>query len=248
MNEFPWPLPERLPSKIDPCPIVEAVVSLRFVSAEPWRNIPGLMAASLRGRYDKVTELPLTQLPETLRQQQAAFTYEPLLQYESPLFWIRLGPRMVSLTSRSFNYPGWNKFREELDWLWQAISLAGFIQEGERLSVRYVDFFEEDIFSLVFLSAFVAEKPIRGLEQSYTVVFPIRDATARLLLNNSAFLQDHVKVRRGSILDLDVWQSLSGSDISTAASAQVEHLHEAAKKLFFGLLKPDTLATLNPAY
>ena len=33
--KFPIPKPDRLPLKISPCPIVEAEVEIRFVSAEP---------------------------------------------------------------------------------------------------------------------------------------------------------------------------------------------------------------------
>jgi len=50
MNDsFPFVLPERLPVRIEPCPIVEAVFVVRFVSTESWTTMPGLIFARIRG-------------------------------------------------------------------------------------------------------------------------------------------------------------------------------------------------------
>jgi len=245
---FPIPIPERLPTQIEPCPIVEAAVELRFVSTESWRNLPGMLSPRLRKRYPHEIELPLAQLPESVRQQEGSFTYQPLLQYEGAEFLIRFGPRALSLITRTHKYPGWPRFREELTWLWEEMAAAGFVQEGERLGVRYVDFFTQDIFSLVVLDVSVDGQELEGLEQSFTAVVPWEKSTARLVLTSGAFLNDGKATRRGSILDLDVWQRLASENVFADAAAQVERLHDVNKKLFFGLLKPDFLATLNPVY
>jgi uncharacterized protein (TIGR04255 family) len=248
MNHFPIPIPERLPVRIDPCPIVEAAVEMRFVSSEPWRNMPGLLAPRLRKRYPESKELRLFQLPEAIRQQEAGFTYQPLVKYDGADFLIHFGPRVLTLNTRMQQYPGWPRIREELLWLWKEVADAGFVQEGERLGVRYIDFFAEDIFSLVVLQASVGGQEIVGVEQNFSVVAPWDNATARLVLTNGAFLNDGHEKRRGSVLDLEVWQALTSDDVFAGARMQVERLHEANKKLFFGLLKPDFLASLNPTY
>lgn len=244
----PIPIPERLPQEIEPCPIVEAAIELRYVSSEPWRNLPGLLSPRLRERYPQESELPLAKIPESIRQQEANFSYQPLLQYDGPNFLIRFGPRVLTLITRTHNYPGWERFREELTWLWGEAGAAGFVQEGERLAVRYVDFFAEDIFSLVVLNVSVAGHDFPASEQSVSAILPWEDSTARLVLANGAFLNDGRETRRGSILELDVWQRLASEDVFSDASAQVEKLHAVNKKLFFGLLKPEFLATLNPVY
>ena len=40
-SDFPIPIPDRLPLKIDPCPIVEAILEIRFVTSESWADIAG---------------------------------------------------------------------------------------------------------------------------------------------------------------------------------------------------------------
>jgi uncharacterized protein (TIGR04255 family) len=242
------PIPERLPKRIEPCPIVEAAVELRFVSTESWRNLPGLLSPRLRERYPQESELPLAQIPERIRQQEAIYTYQALLQYEGPEFLIRFGPRVLTLITRTHQYPGWQRFREELTWLWKTADAAGFVQEGERLGLRYVDFFSQNIFSLVVLGVSVAGRELAGLEQSFSVVVPWDESTARLVLANGAFLNDGRETQRGSILDLDVWQQLASEDVFPDALSRIENLHDVNKKLFFGLLKPEFLATLKPIY
>ena len=80
MNEdSPIATLERLPIKIHPCPIVEAILEIRFVTSESWRTLPGLLFASIRDRYPEQKDLPLAQLPEEIRRREPAFTYQPLV-------------------------------------------------------------------------------------------------------------------------------------------------------------------------
>ena len=71
-GDFPIPTPERLPTKIDPCPIVEAILEIRFVTSESWRTLPGLLFAHIRDRYPEQKDLPLAQLPKERRVVEAA--------------------------------------------------------------------------------------------------------------------------------------------------------------------------------
>lgn len=239
---------DRLPTRIKPCPIVEAAVEMRFVSNEPWRNMPGLLAPRLRGRYPQDSELPLAGMPEAVRLQDPNLAFQPLVQYESPKFLFRFGPRAATLITRPNQYPGWQLFRDELHWLWSQMADAQFVREGERLGMRYVDFFKEDIFLKLILNISVDDKAIRGVEQTYSVVVPDGDATARLVLANAALLRTGQEARKGSVLDLDVWRRLTSEDFFAEARTHIERLHDINKRLFFGLLKPDFLATLNPEY
>src|SRR2546425_12271057 len=93
-GDFPIPIPERLPAKINPCPIVEAILEIRFVTSESWRTLPGLLFGSIRGRYPEQKDLPLAQLPEEIRRREPAFTYQPLVQFLSRDFLIQFGPRV----------------------------------------------------------------------------------------------------------------------------------------------------------
>ena len=60
---FPIPAPDRLPVRINPCPIVEAIFEVRFTSKVAWATLPGMLYAQIRDKYPQQTQLPLAQLP-----------------------------------------------------------------------------------------------------------------------------------------------------------------------------------------
>src|SRR6266487_5438916 len=132
-NEFPIPTPDRLPIKIDPCPIAEAILEVRFVTSESWRTLPGLLFAHIRERYPEQKDLPLAQLPEEIRRHEPAFTYQPLVQFLGRDFLIQFGPRVVSLVTKPNQYPGWLAVEHEMTLLLKLLQKIGFIAEGERL-------------------------------------------------------------------------------------------------------------------
>jgi len=247
-GDFPIPTPERLPIKIDPCPIVEAILEIRFVTSESWRTLPGLLFAHIRDRYPEQKDLPLAQLPEEIRRREPAFTYQPLVQFLSRDFLIQFGPRVVSLVTKPNHYPGWAALQEEMTWLLTQLQKIGFISEGERIGVRYINFFGFDIFEKLRLDVITGGKRLAGAELSIATVLPRPPLTARLQVVNSAILGTGDGVRRGSVIDVDVWLRSLDFDLFQNGLAKFGDAHQFEKQIFFGLLKPDFLMTLNPVY
>ena len=105
-DAFPILIPDRLPISISPCPIVEAIFEARFVSPQPWATMPGLLFAQIRERYPEQKTLPVAQLPEEMRRQDANLLVLPLIQFLSDDFLIQLGPRVVCLVTKPNAYPG----------------------------------------------------------------------------------------------------------------------------------------------
>jgi len=249
MNKpFPIPIPERLPRKIDPCPIVEAVFEIRFNTAEPWRTLPGLLSEKIRGRYREQKDLPLAQIPEEVRRQIPALTHQPLMQFLSTDFLIQLGPSVLSLITKPNAYPGWSAVETELRWFLDRVQEAGFVQEAGRLGVRYIDFFEKDIFPSLILDVGIGASPLHANELQITTVLRQGPFTARLLVSNSAILGTGSAAKRGSVLDLDVWLGPLDFELFENGIAKFGEAHLLVKQCFFGLAKPDFMASLNPAY
>ncbi len=246
-EEFPIPIPDRVPIKIDPCPIVEAILEIRFITSESWPTLPGLLFAKIRERYPEQKDLPLAQLPDEIRRREPAFTYQPLIQFHSRDFLIQFGPRVVSLVTKSKQYPGWAALEEEMTWLVSELQQTGFVSEGERLGVRYINFFNFDIFEKLELEVSTGKKRLAG-ELSVTSVLTRPPLTSRLLVANSAILGTGDSARHGSVLDVDVWMGSLDFDLFQNAVAKFAEAHHFEKQIFFGLLKPDFLATLSPAY
>lgn len=245
---FPIPIPDRLPIKIDPCPIVETILEMRFITSESWRTLPGLLFANIRGRYPEQKDLPLAQLPEEIRRHEPAFTYQPLVQFLSRDFLIQFGPRVVSLVTKANEYPGWNAVEKEMAWLLSQLQKMGFVSEGERLGARYINFFGFDIFEKLLLDVTAGGKRLAGGELSVTTVLRQPPLTARLQVANSAILGTGNDAKHGSVLDVDVWVGSLDFEVYQNDLKKFGEAHYLEKQIFFGLLKPDFLKTLNPVY
>lgn len=240
--------PERLPIRISPCPIVEAIFEARFVSSEPWATLPGLLFGQIRERYREQVNLPLLQLPEQLRTQDPALTHLPLLQFKGETFIVQLGPRVISLVTKPRQYPGWPAILAELDWLLPRLQTAGFVRETERIGVRYIDFFEGDIFPHLRIGVQIDGQPLKENQTDLTTVMRFDRISTRLQVTNGAIVASSTSPQVGSVLDVDGWMGPADADLFEHGLEQFTDLHDLVKRVFFGLLKPDYLNQFQPIY
>lgn len=245
---FPIKTPKRLPSRIDPCPIVEAIFEARFVSPQPWATMPGLLFAQIRNRYPEQKSLPVSQMPEEMRRQDPNLIILPLMQFLSESFLIQLGPRVVSLVTKPNAYPGWQAIEKELKWLLERLKEAGFVAETERISARYVDFFQGDVFKAFRLGLQINDKPLRGAQTDITTFLKRGSLSVRLQATNAAIVATKDGPTAGSVLDIDAWFGPLDADIFGNGLERFAEAHYAIKGMFFGLIKPGFLSKLNPAY
>ena len=188
-------------------------------------------------------------MPDEVRRQEAAFANLPLMQFLSPNFLIQLGPRVASVVTKPNDYPGWPAITDELRWVFERVKAAGIVAEGERLGVRYIDFFPADIFPHLLLEFRAAGEALRDQERQVTTVIRHGQLTIRLMATNSAIVTSaDGEPRRGSILDVDAWFSALDFDVFANGLQRFDEAHLAIKRLFFGLLRAEYLATLNPVY
>lgn len=248
IDGFPIPAIERLPTKITPCPIVEAILEIRFVTSESWRTLPGLLFARVRDRYPQQRELAAAQIPDEIRRQDPALFHQPLLQFIGKDFLIQFGPRVVNLVTKLHSYPGWAALETEMSWLLKELEKIAFIGECERLGVRYVNFVSHNVFDDLILNLCVDDSPVTSGESSITTVLRKNPMAARLLVSNSVIFGDGAAAKKGSILDIDVWLGALDFDLFSNGLVRFEEAYRFEKEIFFGLLKPSTLASLNPEY
>jgi len=247
-DAFPIEIPESLPIRITPCPIVEAVFETRFVSPEPWATMPGLLFAQIRAKYPEQKTLPMAQIPEDLRQQNPMLMILPEIQFLSDNFIIQLGPRVVSLVTKADAYPGWRAIADELKWLVEQVKKAGFVGETERLGTRYTDFFRDDVFNGLRLGVQVNERPLKGVQTEIATILKRGRLSIRLQVTNGAIVKTKDGAMAGSVVDVDGWFEALDADLFLNGMSRFEEAHDTIKGLFFGLLKPELLSTLNPEY
>ena len=247
-DAFPIQIPERLPVRVEPCPIVEAIFEARFVGPQPCATMPGLLFAQVREKYPDQKTLPVAQLPEELRRQNTALLHLPLIQFLGERFLIQLGPRVVSLATKPNAYPGWKAIEQELGWMLDRLRAAGFVGETERLSARYIDFFGGDVFTALRLGLQIHDQPLQGLQTDLATVLRRGALTVRLNVTNGAIVATKEGPKPGSVLDMDAWFGPMHADLFDNGLTRFAEAHQVIKGLFFGLLTPDTLAKLKPIY
>src|SRR5437588_4392756 len=145
------------------------------------------------------------------------------------------------LFTKPNHYPSLAALKQEMIWLLTRLQKSGFISEGERLGVRYINFFGFDIFEKLLLDVITGGKRLAGPELSVATVLPRPPLTARLQVVNSAILGTGDGVRRGSVFDVDVWLRSLDFDLFQNGLAKFGEAHWFEKQIFFGLLKPDFL-------
>jgi uncharacterized protein (TIGR04255 family) len=247
-NNFPIDIPNPLPSRIDPCPIVESAFETRFVTQQPWTTIPGLLFAQIRDQYPKQEQLPAAHLPDDFRKQNPALQYLPLIRFHSDNFLIQVGPRSISLCTKPNQYPGWTAIAKELGWMIAKVQAAGFVGETERLSTRYIDFFDGDVFQVLRCGLTVNDQPLTGTQTDVTTILRRDLLTIRLQITNGAIAHMKDGPKAGSVLDVDGAFGPMDADLFVNGLERFAEAHSAIKGLFFGLLKPEFLRALNPHY
>jgi uncharacterized protein (TIGR04255 family) len=210
--------------------------------------MPGLLYAQIRQKYCEQKQLPIAHMPEEIRRQDPVMARLPLMQFLGSGFLIQLGPRVVSLVTKPNAYPGWTAIEGELQWTLERLQATGFVSEAERLGVRYIDFFSEDVFQSVVLGLHVEQRPLGGVEADVATVFRRGLLTMRLRLANGAIVARPAGPQRGSVLDMDAWFGALDFDVFNNGLSRFAEAHRTIKEVFFGLLRPECLATLHPEY
>ncbi|NJW55502.1 TIGR04255 family protein, partial [Salinimicrobium oceani] len=103
----------KLPKRIDPCPIVDALVEIRFSTKINSNAVFGLIYNSLQPEFESVENLPIQQLPEPVRSSDPNLRFKPHYRVKSENFIVQIGPDVLTISSHP-NYLGWTRFSEEI--------------------------------------------------------------------------------------------------------------------------------------
>ena len=247
-SHLPFSIPSKLPRKITRCPILEAVMEIRFVPRRPWDHFPGLFADKFSAKYPKEEDTGIAQLPQVIRDQDPRLRDLPYKRYVGEKFVLQVGPRVVGLVTKRNAYPGWDAFWPAMKDIIDNLRGMGVMNETVRLGLRYINFFGFDIFEQLSLTVSVGGAALRLPETGFNTVFLQDNLRHFVQINNASLIADGEKVMKGSILDIDTTTTNHIGNISAEAEALFSQAHSAEKSVFFGLLKPEFVATLSPEY
>lgn len=236
------------PTKITPNPIIDAVVELRYEGDVPPDAILGMLFAKVKSKYSDFSKLPITTIPEDIRANDPTFQFSPYYQSQSGSFKLNVGPRVISL-SNTGQYVGWkDNYFPEVSELLENVKAAGIVKNFLRLGVRYIDFFESNIYENTNLSIELNKAPLNSLQTTFGGIFKTNVFLTKVqVVNNVNTTVQGVK-KVGSIIDTDTYYEPKGKFGFENLNSLIDNAHEEAVSFFFNLLKQEFIKTLNPEY
>lgn len=235
----------QLPSKIDSCPIVDALLEVRFTTQIPPNAVYGVIYNALKDNYPKTADLPILQIPEPIRKVDANFRFKPLYKAHNARYVLQIGPDVITISSYP-EYVGWSEYSREIIRLLGIIRDLDFVKSVLRVGYHVVNFFEEDIFPKTKLSISIGGKQI---EYTNTIFKTTKDDSAAnfrtvMQVSNEAKYNN----KSGSIIDIDSFTMRGFPIFSDVTGDLINSLHIAEKKAFYTLLSDDYVKTLSPEY
>jgi uncharacterized protein (TIGR04255 family) len=237
-----------LPKKISPCPILESTVEIRFDSRVPSEAVFGIIYSEIQAQFPGQPEkMPILQLPEEVRSKDPNLIYQPLYRLKNNNYLISIGPKVISLSCTP-PYSGWTEFSLKIQELLSKINKAKVISKTLRFGLRYINFFDENIFNNIKFEITLDNTSL-SLNQNYIrTISKTKPFTITLQIANSADIVTDNKTLKGSLIDIDIAAEGSNIDILNVTNGLLSEGHDQEKQLFFTLLKDEFLLTLNPEY
>jgi len=247
-----WNNIKELPKKISPCPIIEVIFEIFFDTKIPPSAILGMIYPYFKDEYEDLEKLSFTQLPDSIRSldQNLMFKADYKMKTASNNYIIQVGPKMLSISNIN-EYSGWTVLQNKLNDFTKKIEKSGIIQNIRGINIRYINFFDIDIFEHIKLTLTVNDK----IHLSPSTVINTRikgedNLDIILQVANNATLNSKTVSRNGSIINIATILKKDRQIIfdNDAISEFLESAHIKEKKIFFNLLKDEYLKKLNPEY
>ena len=239
-----------LPTRLDKCPLVDALIEIRFESSIVGSAIFGIIYNHISDDFKgNVTNLPILQIPEQIRKADPNLCFKPLYRIDSDEYILQIGDDVLCISSK-IPYVGWKNFSSRAIELIKKIVEAKIINKVIRIGHRYVNFFEDDIMDKLTIS-----KPdIKNYDtNSILIRIDSKDKDNfidTVQITNSATYKEPQggEILSGSLIDIDSFKVYEDNYFLENIKNEIESVHKCEKTMFFSLLKEEFLESLKPSY
>lgn len=237
----------KIPSKIVPCPITEAIMEVRFDSKFDEGAVFGIIYSQIKDEFEKTINLPILEIPSSLRKTDPNLLYLPYYRLESKTnknALIQIGPRVFSVIITK-DYTGWDDFRALIEYGLQKLEKSEVASKITRFALRYVNFFDENILSKSNLAIKLNNEQLNGYNTTMRFELPDGDFLNVLSISNHAIKQEGTEIVKGSTIDIDTKIESELPNFFTNRAKLLDDCHNTEKKLFSSLLSDDYVKTLK---
>lgn len=244
--------PESIPQKITPSPIKDVIAGIRYIDNIALEVFVGLIYGVLKqdNLYNCQTpqRLPVNDIPLETRLKD--------LNLSSQIHYIiDLGHGLsLRLALNSFyiansgNYIGWVSYKEHIKHVLEIIYNFNLIMNLRTVQLKYSSFFDGDNTKDFLLELRVANNNLNSTKHYIRTEWAHDDKINVILqISNNVNLTELGKTTAGSFIDIDASIMTEDFDINFLMN-YLEKLHSVEKEIFFSLLRPSFLKSLNPEY
>lgn len=236
---------QKLPAKISPCPIEEAIFEYRFKTEIPGDAMFGILYKELKNEFPDIESLDILQLPKSIREEES-LKYSPHYKMTNGKISILIGPSVISIVNHK-EYFGWSEFSKVIQGkIFKANELIG-VQSGVRLSLRYINVFKnEDIFKKANIKLLLDTNQFVNSNANFSSKIFNGDLTTEIRVVSGAKI-DNKKQEPfvGSIIDVTTSvSSLKDKDFEQT----LESAHDEEKRIFYMFIGNKMLENLEVEY
>lgn len=242
-------LPMRIPRKITPDGLTDAVVLIGYETV-------GGSQQDLEKQFEQVSLAHGFQ--HLVFKEQEAVETTTYVDEAGLIIGIRPGqigfngvPATGEPLVKAGSYIGWTSYKQLLDGILSPLMNDRFLGKWNNIAVRYVN-----ILPWVPIAEQLHTAPVFPTPEGFDIAptfeyrlnWPVTEDgfRVRLRLTDQARRPDETD-ERGTLFDVEVFLERSGTDFTTLREA-LELAHKKQKEVFFGLLSPSYLASLQPEY
>ncbi len=232
-----------LPNSINPCPILDALFEIRFTPKIHPSAVFGITYKAIKDVFSQseVEKLPILQLPEDIRANDPDLKFKPHYRISNEKFVTQIGSDVVTISSFP-EYMGWEKFSKQIFGILDRIEKVDVIDSVRRIGIRYINFFENDIFKNINLKVCIGDDNIAHKNTIIRTEIEQNPFKSSLQVTNGASHNNKL----GSIIDIDTFTESNLESFFSNKEDLISEGHSKEKELFYSLLKEDFLKTLNP--
>ncbi len=244
----------KIPVRLKKEPLLEAVWEIRFsgINLSVADLMPGMLFKALPGRYSNIVRLPAADIPASIVEHDPNLRYVPKIRLENGKQAVQIGEHVVSLSCRR-PYSGWAQFSSDIRDLAKAIQDTDLIGRLERFSLKYIDLIELGQplgLGCLNLDLKLGEHEISTKPIQLRTEIKESDLThiVQIVSPAEVTLPGDEKRLKGVLLDIDTIRQLGEKESWEELDRRLDELHWACKRMFFSLMKPETVNQLEPEY
>jgi len=241
-----------LPKSIKPCPIIEALVEIRFNPSIPNEAVFGAIFTSFREKFAKPEALNILQIPDVIRNSDPNLRIQPHYKLQHDDYSLSVGPEVFTF-SMGPEYAGWEIFYQEIQTVLNDIGKLNIIEKISRIGVRYINFFENGILNKIKIGIDWENTIFNPKTSNYRFEIESENCINTLQIIEPAILESKtpqgIKTMNGAVIDIDSFTGVmdNSKDMDWVIDV-INQNHLEEKKVFFNLLKEEYIMELNPKY